>query len=352
MRQLQQLLTRDQFREGVFARDKHQCVICGQPAVDAHHIIERRLFDDGGYYLDNGASLCQQHHLEAEKTTISCEQIREAIGIKHPVLPQQLYSDARYDKWGNQYLTNGQRLKGDLFHDASVQKILAAGGVLDQFTEYVKYPRTFHVPWTGYKSKDDRTMDDDKIQQLFAGQIIVTEKMDGENTTMYRDKMHARSVDGNSHWTQSWVRQLHSTIAHDIPPGWRICGENLFAKHSIAYDALSTYFLVFSIWDDHNRCLSWHDTLTWAALLNLTVVPTLYAGLWTDVPANIHRVWTQARTSETSEGYVIRNAEPFWYSGFRDNVAKYVRPNHVTTSSHWKFEKIERNTLKRDDRQI
>ncbi len=27
------LLTRDDFREGVFARDNHKCVFCGEPAV-------------------------------------------------------------------------------------------------------------------------------------------------------------------------------------------------------------------------------------------------------------------------------------------------------------------------------
>lgn len=36
-----QLLTRDQFREGVFARDNYKCVFCDKPAVDAHHILER-----------------------------------------------------------------------------------------------------------------------------------------------------------------------------------------------------------------------------------------------------------------------------------------------------------------------
>jgi len=60
-----QLLSRTEFREGVFERDKLKCVICGAPAVDAHHIIERRLFPDGGYYLDNGSSLCGDCHMKA-----------------------------------------------------------------------------------------------------------------------------------------------------------------------------------------------------------------------------------------------------------------------------------------------
>lgn len=56
------LLDRDSFRNGVLLRDGHKCVACGASGVrlDAHHIIERRLWDDGGYYLDNGATLCDE----------------------------------------------------------------------------------------------------------------------------------------------------------------------------------------------------------------------------------------------------------------------------------------------------
>ena len=45
----EKLLTRDNFRESVFDRDNHKCVFCDKHAKDAHHIMERRLFNDGGY---------------------------------------------------------------------------------------------------------------------------------------------------------------------------------------------------------------------------------------------------------------------------------------------------------------
>ena len=78
---MDKLLTRDQFREGVFARDHHKCVFCDKPAVDAHHIMERRLWPDSGYYLNNGASVCAEHHMKCESTEISLEQVRDACGI-------------------------------------------------------------------------------------------------------------------------------------------------------------------------------------------------------------------------------------------------------------------------------
>lgn len=109
------LLPRDAFREQVFLRDKHSCVFCKSPAKDAHHILERRLWSDGGYYVDNGASLCAEHHLACEMTLISVEDVREACGITNILVPDQLYPDHVYDKWGNHVLANGTRTRGELF---------------------------------------------------------------------------------------------------------------------------------------------------------------------------------------------------------------------------------------------
>jgi hypothetical protein len=337
------LLDRDTFRNGVFMRDKNKCVICGQPAQDAHHIIERRLFDDGGYYLANGASLCATCHIKAESTEISCEEIRTAAGITDIILPLHLYRDNVYDKWGNIININGTRLKGELFGDESVQKILKQGGVLSKFVDYVKYPRTYHLPWSEGLTNDDRVMTPEDLQFLEESSVVATEKMDGENTTIYSDYIHARSVDSRSHWTQSYVRQLQSKIGHDIPKGWRICGENLYAKHSIKYDKLEDFFLMFSIWDDKNQCLSWLETVEWAKLLGLKVVDVFFVGpCWKDT---VHRIYKGNSKHKTIEGYVVRTLNGFSYGSFRKCTGKFVRKNHVQTSHHWRFEKIEKNEL-------
>ncbi len=150
------LLERKVFKELVFKRDNYKCVFCDKPAVDAHHILERRLWPDGGYYLDNGASVCAEHHLLCEKTLISVEEVREACKISKPILPPHLYDDQQYDKWGNIILANGQRMKGELFWDESVQIVLK--DVLNTFTDWIKYPRTYHLPWSGSVGKDDRKL--------------------------------------------------------------------------------------------------------------------------------------------------------------------------------------------------
>lgn len=121
---------RDLFREGVFARDRHACVACAKAAVDAHHLLERRLFPDGGYLLDNGVSLCAGCHLEAEATTISPGHLRERAGIARVVLPPGLDPAHRHDKWGNPVCSDGTRLSGPLAREEAVRRALGRAGLL------------------------------------------------------------------------------------------------------------------------------------------------------------------------------------------------------------------------------
>lgn len=117
------LLTREKFKELTFKRDKNTCLFCKQPAVDAHHILDRKLFPDGGYYLNNGASLCEEHHYQAEQTILSVEEIRSKAKILAPVLPPGFTLDKIYDKWGNE-VYNGKIIPGPLFNDTGCQKML------------------------------------------------------------------------------------------------------------------------------------------------------------------------------------------------------------------------------------
>lgn len=325
------LLTRDEFREGVFARDNYRCVFCPRPAVDAHHILERRLWSDGGYYLENGASVCEEHHLDCEKTIASVEDIRARAGITKKVVPEHLYDDHIYDKWGNPVLEDGRRGRGELFYDESVQKILRLGGVLDLFTSYVKYPRTNHLPWSPGVTDDDRMLRD--VSNFEGKRVIVSKKMDGENTSMYSDHIHARSIDSRGGEDRAWVKQFWSQICYEIPDGWRICGENLWAEHSIHYDDLKSYFYGFSMWDDRNNCLSWDDMIEYFGLLNITSVPVLYDGIWDE---SVLRDIEKNLSWDKDEGYTVRLAASYPYSQFKTSIAKYVRKGHVQTTKHWR----------------
>jgi hypothetical protein len=165
--------------------------------------------------------------------------------------------------------------------------------------------------------------------------------MDGENTSMYSDHIHARSLDSRHHSSRDWVKQFWAARADAIPPGWRVCGENVFAKHSIAYDNLRSYFLGFSVWNDHNVCLSWDDTLEWFDLLDITPVFILYDGVYNEEKIRP----LDLLDYDKHEGYVLRVADEFAYSEFSKSVLKHVRKNHVQTSDFWMHGEVVPNNL-------
>lgn len=301
------------------------------------------MFDDGGYYLDNGVSLCSDCHIEVEKTTLSCDTLRELAKIDTIILPKHLYSDNVYDKWGNIILSNGTRLKGELFFDESVQKILGQGNVLSLFSKYIKYPRTYHLPYSQSRTKDDRTLDNTEIFK--DKEVVVTIKMDGENSTIYNDYYHARSLESDNHESRTWLKNYIQNFQYDIPNEWRICGENLFAKHAIHYNNLKSYFYCFSIWNEKNECLSWDDTLEWCDLLNIETVPVLYRGIYNE--ELIKSLWKPFDDDKNEmEGFVVRLTDSFSYGSFRHSVAKFVRKNHIMNTVHnWKHTKIIKNNL-------
>ena len=209
-------------------------------------------------------------------------------------------------------------------------------------TTLYKYPRTPHLPWSPGRTKDDRVLQD--VSHLEGKRLVATVKMDGENTTLYSDYYHARSLDSGDHPSRHIVKAFHASIKYLIPPGWRICGENMFARHSMEYHNLPSYFLAFSVWNEHNICLSWPDTIDFLIDLNIhtpqqfTFDPMLSLK---ETDERYHRIF-----EDREEGYVVRLYDQFKYEDFGRSVAKYVRAGHVQTDEHWMHKKVIPNKLR------
>jgi len=195
----------------------------------------------------------------------------------------------------------------------------------------VKYPRTPHLPWSPGGTSDDKRLHD--LSAFQGRSVVVTEKLDGENTTCYADGyLHGRSIDGD-HSSRSWAKRFWAERAHLLPEGWRLCAENLTAVHSIRYKQLSSYLFGLSIWTAENVCLSWNDTRDWLDLLGMPHPPLLYEGTF-DINI-IQSLHVPQRDDATREGYVVRIADAFAFDEFGQSVAKYVRRGHVQTNQHW-----------------
>jgi len=203
----------------------------------------------------------------------------------------------------------------------------------------IKYPRTHHLEWSEGRTSDDKTQFD--LSNFVGKEIIITEKMDGENTTMMNDCYYARSLDSNNHQSRNFVKGIWGRIKHEIPNEIRVCGENLYAQHSLRYENLPDYFLVFSIWDGVT-CLSWDDTVGYADMLGLKTVNVLYRG-----KCDLKFLREFKIDTSTQEGFVVRVSEAFYLNDFKQSVVKWVRKGHVQTDEHWMNSKIKPNRLKK-----
>jgi 5-methylcytosine-specific restriction endonuclease McrA len=59
---------RENFRDAVFKRDGYKCKFCERTEnLDAHHITDRNEMPNGGYVKENGITLCEKHHADAEE---------------------------------------------------------------------------------------------------------------------------------------------------------------------------------------------------------------------------------------------------------------------------------------------
>ncbi|MFD7736004.1 RNA ligase family protein [Kitasatospora phosalacinea] len=202
----------------------------------------------------------------------------------------------------------------------------------------IHYPRTPHLPWSPGAAADDIRSRD--TSGLAGTDVVVTEKLDGENTTLYPDGLHARSLDSAHHPSRAWVKGLQGRIGPRIPPGWRICGENLYARHSLAYTDLDSWFHGFSVWTDRDRCLDWDATVRFLRRLGVPTPRVLWRGRYDE-----RAIRALKPDPDRQEGYVVRTAAGFDRAEFGHRVAKWVRPQHVRTDTHWMHAAVVENGL-------
>jgi hypothetical protein len=175
--------------------------------------------------------------------------------------------------------------------------------------------------------------------------------MDGENSCLYSDGYtHARSVDSAHHSSREWLKNFWGERCYELPTGWRVYGENLYAKHSIEYKNLESYFMAFSIFDDKNRRLDWDEFKMWCELIGVVPVTELHRyspmtqdlSIWDDIPKKLFA----ETVNSGGEGIVMTTTEGFHYDSFTSHLIKAVRAAHVKTDKHWRFDTVVPNLLK------
>ncbi|WP_026432513.1 RNA ligase family protein [Paracidovorax oryzae] len=240
--------------------------------------------------------------------------------------------------------------------------------ILDR--ELAKYPRTPHLQGSRYQPGDKGTPA--PYQALSGRFIVVEEKFDGANAGMSFDAGGQLYLQSRGHYlhldTQAgrerafamfkrWARFHEDGLLEVLEDRYVCYGEYMYAKHSVAYNALPHLFLEFDVWDRSTG--SFLDTASRHALLDalpVVSVPVLYAGIappryqdlvamiapslgrtaaWRDdFEAEVRRqkldpglCWMQTDRSELAEGLYVKVEE----NGRTVERYKLVRSDFVQT---------------------
>lgn len=360
---MSELLSREAFQEQCLARDDHECIVpyCGaevdgEEHGDVHHIVERSLWDDGGYYMRNGASVCSAHHMEAEANAIPPQQFWYWLDVQ-PLTPYGM--NWNVDKWGESFETPPHA----------------------ELREYPKYPSTGHLPFS--PEWDGTRVDHTDLDQFTGIPLVATYKMDGSNAMLVKDTedpVRARNGSHAKHQSfdmlkdQYWEKNVYEALDDHT----QVFGEWLYAKHSIHYGCdgccpeedegpafwesvwhdqykvtpEDTYFQIFGVFNTkYNLWLSWPEVEQTALDLGFATVP-VHGVNWpweTDDGHEFYedyglRGWAEEAVRDGHEGLIMRNYNGFHYGQFTDYMAKYVREGHVQPNEeHWSHREIKRN---------
>ena len=216
----------------------------------------------------------------------------------------------------------------------------------------LKYPRTPYWPTSPSVYDCDRdTIDASKLfadPAAFVGRpLVITEKIDGGNTCLYRGEVYSRSVSAPSHakWL-GMVRKYHSYKSrvwdYMRKSDLALYGEDIFGVHSITYDSVwgDRTFYAFAALDMRQLMfMSFDELVELCTKFDIGMVPVLWRGLVEsveDLESIIGREMTKpSMLGGEREGLVLRYAGGFTVESFADNMAKLVRKNHVQTDDHW-----------------
>jgi hypothetical protein len=198
-----------------------------------------------------------------------------------------------------------------------------------------KYPRTYHFPFSPGASSDDKVCAD--WEPITKERLVITEKLDGENTCLKSSGVYARSHSAPTRnpWAQN-MWPIWERIRYDLND-LEIFGENLYGVHSIEYSQLTAYFYVFGMRIGESW-LPWNEVLQYCYLLDLPLAPVFQEGIFTPMVLKttiLEGMQVPSALGGLREGFVVRSMEGFMEDDFSQKVLKFVRPNHVQTDEHW-----------------
>lgn len=225
--------------------------------------------------------------------------------------------------------------------------------------DFFRFPHTPHIIWLGEGTpRDDKVLSHIEAEDLLVASVVVEEKIDGANLGISvnqdgelrlqnRGDYLREPFTGQFKKLSTWIAPRKDDLISMLGNSLILFGEWCAARHSVAYDLLPDWFIVFDIYDSSTRRFwSTKRRNELAALLDLPVVSEVLRGK-TTLPYLKDLVFNNPSQYHDGmmEGLVIRQESEDWL----ETRAKLVRPDFTQAiDEHWRRRDLEWNKLVKD----
>ena len=225
-------------------------------------------------------------------------------------------------------------------------------------SSFFRFPHTPHLAWLGEGvPRDDKVLSRLEAEKFLSYTVTVEEKLDGANLGIAVDAAGDFRLQNRGQYLLSpfhgqftrldmWLRDKADMLFDALNPDLIVFGEWCAARHSLDYDLLPDWWMVFDVYDrSAGRFWSADRRNAWAAEHGLVTVPTLAAGRF-QLQELVRLVEERSSNFRQGplEGIVVRSNGTEW----TDSRAKLVRADFVQSmSEHWRSRPLEWNRLAR-----
>ena len=225
-------------------------------------------------------------------------------------------------------------------------------------TDFFRFPTTPHLAWLAKDGmpRDDKVLSPAEAQVLLSGDVVVEEKLDGANLGLSlspngtvraqnRGQYLGEPYTGQFARLPTWLGQHEPGLRAVLRPELMLFGEWCAARHSLDYETLPDWFLLFDVYDRNSgRFWSTSRRNALAADAGLFTVPLVLSGRTTlaGLKQLVMDTPSRYRAGLPLEGVVVRRESADWCEA----RAKLVRPDFAQAiDTHWRKRAIEWNRV-------
>lgn len=213
-----------------------------------------------------------------------------------------------------------------------------------------KYEKIYRIEMPDYPIKGKYCLAKKVEEKLFDGAVVITEKIDGACSGIMKcngqtflqkkgsgaDYSHPQFSFFQNEWYFSNKEKIDG-----LPDNIVVYGELMRCIHTVEYNKLPDWFLVFDIFDlEQKRYLSWDEIKKICKKAGLFTVPFIYEGKISK--KNLLKYLPEkSKYGDVAEGIVVKNQE-------HQVRGKYVKPEfvkEVDESEFWRNKKIKLNVV-------